>query len=159
MVVFNDIQSESSASLANRVWNVRQVTEINRVEKTASQTTRVLMADDSKVIRQRLKLLIKDSNNVELVGEAEDARTAVRLWQSTRPDVVVLDLRMPGGGGIHALREIKKQSPETLVIILTNYPYAAYRKRCTELGADYFLDKSLEFAKVKDILSKANPNP
>jgi len=53
--------------------------------------------------------------------------------------------------GINVLRKIKKQSPETVVVILTNYPYAAYRKHCTELGADFFFDKSTEFEKIKSI--------
>ena len=121
-------------------------------ENPRQYTKRVLIVDDSEVIRQRLRSLISDTENVELAGEAEDTQSAIDLWQSTNPDIVILDLRMPGGGGINVLREIKKQSPETMVVILTNYPYIAYRKRCIELGADYFFDKSLEFGKVKDIV-------
>ncbi|RLC56229.1 MAG: response regulator [Chloroflexi bacterium] len=121
-------------------------------ENFPQHTKRVLVADDSEVIRQRLKSLISDIEVVELVGEAEDTQSAIQLWQSTKPDIVILDLRMPGGGGTKVLREIKIQSPETVVIILTNYPYMAYHKKCTELGADYFFDKALEFDKVKDIL-------
>ena len=120
-------------------------------ENSRQYTKRVLIVDDSKVIRERLSSLISDTVGVELAGEAEDTQSAIHLWQSTKPDMVILDLRIPGGGGINVLSRIKKQSPETVVVILTNYPYVAYRKRCAELGADFFFDKSTEFEKVKSI--------
>ena len=112
---------------------------------------RVLIADDSAVIQQRLCSLIAEMNGLEVVGVAQDAQEAIQQHKALRPDIVILDIRMPGGGGISALEAIKKHSPETTVVVLTNYPYVAYRKRCAELGVDYFFDKSTEFEKVKSI--------
>ena len=123
----------------------------NSNQNTERVLKRILIVDDSEVIRQRLSSLISDTEGVELIGEAVDTQSAIRLWQSTNPDIVILDLRIPGDGGISVLRELKRQSPETVVAVLTNYPYVAYRKRCAELGANFFFDKSTEFEKVKTI--------
>jgi len=112
---------------------------------------RVLIADDSAVIQQRLCSLIADMNGLEVAGIAQDAQEAIQQHEALRPDIVILDIRMPRGGGLRALEAIKKLSPETKVVVLTNYPYVAYRKRCAELGVDYFFDKSTEFEKVKSI--------
>ena len=123
----------------------------NSNKNTECVLKRVLIVDDSEVIRQRLVSLISDIEGVELAGEAVDVQSAIRQWQSIKPDIVILDLRMPDGGGINVLREIKKQSHETVVAVLTNYPLVAYRKRCAEFGADFFFDKATEFEKVKTI--------
>jgi len=61
---------------------------------------------------------------------------------------------MPGGSGIDVLEQIKKESGDIVVIMLTNHPLAPLRKRCMELGADYFFDKSTEFDKVSDVLKQ-----
>lgn len=71
-----------------------------------------------------------------------------------KTDVVILDIRMPGRNGLDVLRDIKEGSPESKVIILTNYPYPQYRRRCMEEGADFFFDKSSEFEKVTEVLEK-----
>jgi len=67
---------------------------------------------------------------------------------------VILDIRMPGGSGIDVLEDIKKINAAPIVIILTNYPYPQYRKKCMAAGADYFFDKSSEFEKVTEVLKK-----
>ena len=108
--------------------------------------------DDSGVIRSRLQSLVSDVGGVTIIGMAADAQQALQLFQSAQPDLVILDLRMPEGSGLGVLQEIKKRSPATQVAILTNYPYAAYRKRCAEFGADFFFDKATEFEKIKAIL-------
>lgn len=113
---------------------------------------RILIVDDSEVIRSRLHSLFSGVRGVNIVGMAADARQALDLLEFSNPDTVILDLRLPEGGGLSVLQEIKKRLPATRVAILTNYPYAAYRKRCTELGADYFFDKATEFEKVKTIV-------
>ena len=68
-----------------------------------------------------------------------------------QPDAVILDIRMPGGSGIDVLKKIKKNYPSTLVIMFTNYPTAQYRKRCLDLGTDFFFDKSTEFDKIPNL--------
>ena len=75
------------------------------------------------------------------------------------PDAVILDIRLPRKSGIEVLRDIKKDKPSPVVIILTNYPYPQYQKECTEAGADYFLNKSTEFNKIADVLKNLTKNP
>jgi PAS domain S-box-containing protein len=108
---------------------------------------KVLVADDSQPIRRRLVERLLRLPDVT-VTEAEDTTDALRRIESFKPDVAVLDVRMPGGGGIKALDEIKAAHPGITVIIMTNYPYAQYRRKCLESGADFFFDKSTEFEQV-----------
>ena len=113
---------------------------------------RILIVDDSPVVRERLAALLAELEGVEVVGQAQDVVGAVAAILALRPDVVTLDIRMPGGNGIEALAEVKKVQPAPIVIMLTNYPYPQYRKKCLDAGADYFLDKSTEFEQVAQIL-------
>lgn len=113
---------------------------------------KVLIADDSTLVRERLVALISELETVELVGQAGNAREALRVIQRLRPDVVILDIRMPGGSGIQVLEAIKTSTAAPVVIMLTAFPYPQYRKKCLELGADYFLDKTTEFDHVAKVL-------
>jgi DNA-binding NarL/FixJ family response regulator len=113
---------------------------------------RVLIADDSVVVRERLAEMVSELKGVELVGKAEDAIEARSLAEKLRPDVAILDVRMPGGSGVDVLHDIKRQNPRTKVIMLTAYPHPEVRNKCVQGGADYFLETSTEFARVLAIL-------
>lgn len=91
-------------------------------------------------------------DGIEMVWQAEDAAQAILAFRQLRPEVAILDIQMPAGSGIDVLAHIKKESPLTTVIILTNYPLPLFRKRCLKAGADYFFDKSTEFEKVIEVL-------
>jgi len=108
---------------------------------------KVLVADDSQPIRDRLVERLLRIDGVQ-IAVAEDTAAALRQIETFQPDVSILDVRMPGGGGIKALGEIKTHHPETTVMIMTNYPYAQYRRKCLDAGADFFFDKSTEFEKL-----------
>ena len=128
---------------------------------------KIVIIDDSRIIRERLSGMLTEIGTVEVVGTAESAASGIEMIRTIKPDFVILDIRMPGGSGIQALAEIKQLQPALKVAVLTNYPYPAYSKRCYELGADYFFDKSSEFEMVKTTLSlyssvmdeKAQPAP
>jgi len=113
---------------------------------------RILIADDSTVVRDRLVTLLTDVNGIEVVGQAKDATEARSLAAELRPDVAILDVRMPKGSGADVVRDIKKLDPTPKVIVLTNYPHPENRKKCIDRGADYFFDKSTEFKKVVSVL-------
>lgn len=113
---------------------------------------RVLIADDSNEFRERLKSLIGQLGAIEIVGEAGDVGEAIEQVKSLSPDVVILDIRMPGGNGIDVLRQIRTERYSPLVIMLTSYPRAQYKKRCLEAGADFFFDKAEDFEKVVEVL-------
>jgi len=121
--------------------------------KRSDGTLRVLVVDDSSVIRERLAAMLTEIEGVDLVGMGCDGREGLELVARFEPDVVVLDIRMPHHSGIELLRKIKQLlDPAPKVMILTNYPYPAYRTRCMDLGADYFFDKSTEFDSVTEVL-------
>jgi DNA-binding NarL/FixJ family response regulator len=113
---------------------------------------KVLVADDSELYRQQLISDLSDIPGIEVIGQAGNGKEAVNLIRSIEPDVVILDIRMPGGNGIDVLRNIKKHRGLPVVIMLTNYPYPQYRKKSIEAGADFFFDKSGEFEKVFETL-------
>jgi DNA-binding NarL/FixJ family response regulator len=123
---------------------------LERIMTTPTRDKRVLVVDDSTVIRERLNGILEDLAGVTVVGEAEDGREALTMVENLRPDVVILDIRMSGGSGIEALERIKSLEPAPVVAILTNYPYSQYRDRCAALGADFFFDKSTEFARIAE---------
>ena len=117
---------------------------------------KVLIVDDSLIILARLVDELSTVEGVEVVGLARDIREAKESFEELRPDAVILDIRMPGGSGIDVLRHIKEQSPQTIVIMLTNFAEEQYRKSCEKAGADYFLDKSNEFNTISNLLTNLN---
>ena len=115
---------------------------------------KVFVVDDSPLVRERLVSLLSEVEGVDVVGSADSADEGIKGISSSKPDVAVLDIRMPAGNGITVLERIKQQVSPPTVIMLTNYPYPQYRKKCMEAGADYFFDKSGEFQKVTDVLER-----
>ncbi|HDZ59008.1 MAG TPA: response regulator transcription factor, partial [Ignavibacteriales bacterium] len=102
----------------------------------------VVIADDSPLVRERLGNMLSEDPNINIVGLARDSLEALSFVEYKKPDAVVLDIRMPGANGIEVLKKIKKMSPSTVVIILTNYPGSQYKTMCYKSGVDYFFDKS-----------------
>jgi DNA-binding NarL/FixJ family response regulator len=115
---------------------------------------KVFISDDSATVRERLVTMALDLPEIAVVGQAEDVSGTLDAIRQTRPDVVILDIRMPRGNGIEVLREVKKMTPAPKVIMLTNFAYAQYRRKCEEAGADFFLDKSTEFDKLPQALEQ-----
>jgi DNA-binding NarL/FixJ family response regulator len=114
---------------------------------------RVYVVDDSPLVRERLVSLLSEVAGVEVVGSADNAEDGMAVIAMKQPDVAILDLRMPSGSGISVLEEIKRPEESPMVIMLTNYPYPQYRKKCMDAGADFFFDKSSEFHMVTEILA------
>ena len=112
----------------------------------------VLIVDDSDIIRSRLQSLVRELQRDITLCMASDVRQAMQSLHSQRPDMVILDLCLPDGSGLDVLQEIKARFPGIAVAILTHYADTAYRVRCAELGADYFLDKATEFEVIREIL-------
>jgi len=119
-----------------------------RVQSPVMDKLRVFICDDSASVRERLVTMALDLPEVDIVGQAEDAPGSVDAIRQAQPDVVILDIRMPGGSGIDVLRRLKKTAPAPAVIMLTNFSYEQYRTKCEAAGADFFLDKSTEFDQI-----------
>ena len=83
--------------------------------------TAVFIVDDSPIVRNRLVSTLSELPNVEVVGQAETAFEAINSIRKLQPAVVVLDISMPGGSGMHVLETIKKERPGLTVIMLTNF--------------------------------------
>ena len=113
---------------------------------------RVLIADDSAVIVARLVAMLADVDGIEMVGHAGTVSDASQAVRTLTPDVVILDVQMPGGSGIDVLESMKRDRVTPIVIVLTNYPYPQYRKKCLQHGARFFMDKSVEFEQVGAVL-------
>lgn len=115
---------------------------------------KVFIVDDSACVLERLVTLLSELAEIEVIGQAKDASEAEKSILKLKPDVVVLDIRLPGGNGIGVLESIKKYKPAPVVIMFTNYPYPQYRQKCLAVGADFFFEKSTEFEKVSEVLKK-----
>jgi DNA-binding NarL/FixJ family response regulator len=113
---------------------------------------KVFIADDSARLREQLLGMLSELNGIEIIGQAQDAAEALQAICKLKPDVVTLDIQMIGGSGIEVLKQIKQAALTPVVIMLTNRTSLPYRKRCLEAGADFFLDKSTEFGKVREII-------
>ncbi len=115
---------------------------------------RVLIADDSDILVERLVAALRKVSGVEVVGRAWTGAGAVETMWRLKPDVVILDLCMPGGSGIEVLEGLKTDQLNPLVIVLSNYGQSQYRKKCLATGASFFFDKSTEFEKVGEVLRR-----
>ncbi|MBO3101510.1 response regulator transcription factor [Cellulomonas fengjieae] len=103
--------------------------------------TRVLLVDDQALIRMGFRLLLSSTDDLEVVGEAQDGQAAVEQVAALRPDVVLMDVRMPGVNGIDATRRIVETHPETRVLVLTTFDLDEYAFAALRAGASGFLLK------------------
>jgi len=115
---------------------------------------RVLIADDSIPVRERLVGIISEVDDVNVVGQAENTIETMVLTKELNPDLIVLDIRMPGGTGMDIIDKIKKFNPKIIIIILTNYHFPEYKQKCLKEGADYFFSKSGEYERTIEIIEE-----
>lgn len=117
-------------------------------DNSKGKKMRLLIADDSEILRSRLIEMLNHIPGIEIVGEVENGVDAVVFADRLKPDVIILDIRMPDADGILALESIRRSNSISKIIILTNYPYPQYKQKCLEAGADYFFSKSEEIDKM-----------
>ena len=110
----------------------------------------VVVVDDSRILRERVVSLISELPGINVVGKAGNSIEAMKLVRKASPDLVIVDIGMPGENGFEVLKKIKKKKPETKVIIFTNYTDDQYKSESLKAGADYFFNKSDD---VEDLLS------
>jgi DNA-binding NarL/FixJ family response regulator len=102
---------------------------------------RIVIAEDHTILREGLKSLLRADPDFDIVGEAEDGRDAIRCAQTLSPDLVLMDLSMPRMNGLDALKEIRKQSPEVKIIVLTVHKTEEYVLTTLQAGADGYVLK------------------
>jgi DNA-binding NarL/FixJ family response regulator len=104
---------------------------------------RVLIADDQTLVRDGFRMILDAQDDIEVVGEAADGLEAVARSRELRPDIVLMDIRMPGRDGLEATRELLRESPETHVLILTTFDLNEYVYEAMKAGASGFLLKDV----------------
>ncbi|MCJ7619087.1 MAG: response regulator transcription factor [Anaerolineae bacterium] len=103
--------------------------------------TMVLLAEDHTIVRKGLRSLLETQAGIEVIGEAGDGREAIRQVEQQRPDIVLMDITMPGLNGLEATRQIKKRFPEVKVLILTVHSDEEYVREILRAGASGYLVK------------------
>lgn len=126
---------------------------VRDMENATAPNCSVFLAEDTPAIRSRLTQMLKKIDGVRIAGEADSPSSAIEGILRTSPHIVVLDIHLIGGTGLDVLRKLKPSHPEIVFIVLTNHTAPQYRNAYMSNGASYFLDKSNEFEKVRDLIS------
>lgn len=113
----------------------------------------VLIVDDSKELRIRLQRIISNIKDIDKVYEAASTQSSIDIIRTTPLDIVILDISIPGKGGFYVLKQIKKEKPEIMVFMFTNYPFVGFKKMSKVMGADYFYYKP-DFKEMISVLKR-----
>ncbi len=114
----------------------------------SNKQIRLLLADDHAVVRTGTRQLLERQPDFDIVGEASDGEEAIRLAHELRPDVVLMDVRMPKLSGVEATRRIKEELPDIRVLVLTAHDEDAYVFGLLQAGANGYLLKTAEFEEL-----------
>lgn len=109
---------------------------------------KVAIADDSDLLRDRVRTALSLIKNIEIVGEARNGLEALKLLAEKDPDYLIMDISMPKMNGISVLKRSRELDTRCKICIMTNYPFKSYREKCFAEGARYFIDKNLDFEKM-----------
>ena len=101
----------------------------------------VLLTDDHELVRTGIRRLLEDSKQVSIVGEADCGEKSIQLAQQHQPDVILMDVNMPGIGGVEACRRILQRNPKQKIIVLSVHNEQTFPKRLLEIGARGYLTK------------------
>jgi len=120
---------------------------------------RVLLADDSDLILERLQQMLSPDPRVEIVGTFKNGKETLAALRILKPDLAIVDIKMPGLSGLEVLHEIRKEGSKVKFIILTFYSSDNYRKLAISSGADYFFSKVDDFEKIPGIINDLLDGP
>jgi two-component system invasion response regulator UvrY len=102
---------------------------------------KVIVADDHGMVRAGVRRLLEDAPDIEVIGEADSGEQAMQMYLSQRPDLLIMDLSMPGIGGLEAVRRILKQEPAARILILSMHEDVVYPTRVMQAGAKGYITK------------------
>ena len=117
---------------------------------------KILIADDHLIIRQGLRLILETETDFELIGEASDGAEALSLCKKLKPDVVLMDLRMPNMDGLTAIEKLRVEQPEIAVVILTTFNEDELMLRGLQAGAHGYLLKDTDRSTLFDTIRAAS---
>ena len=113
---------------------------------------KVLITDDHAIVREGLKAILSVQPDVEVVGEAVDGEESIRKAKELQPDIILMDITMPGMNGLEATRQIRKQNPEMKIVVLTMHEEDDYFYRILEAGASGYFIKGGSFTELLSAL-------
>lgn len=113
----------------------------------------VLIVDDNIFFIGRVLGLLEEACHLKKIAVAHDYNEAIAALENENPDIVLLDINLPGKNGIEILREIRRRNKNYLIIMISNHDNEYYREQCKRLGAEHFLDKSNDFALLPLIIN------
>ncbi|HXX62385.1 MAG TPA: response regulator transcription factor [Bacteroidota bacterium] len=116
--------------------------------------TRVLIVDDHPIVRQGLRLVLDKSGEVEIVEEASDGDEAIEKARAAKPDLMLLDISMPGKSGLEVLKVLQAEMPQVRILILSTFPEKQYAVRCFANGAWGYLTKKSAPEELLDAIRK-----
>ena len=117
----------------------------------------VVIVDDSAHIREKVGELIASIDTCHVSGTADNGKAALELIDAVKPDIVILDIRMPEMSGLDVLEQLQNLLTDICFIVFSNHNESAYASRCEQLGADYCLDKNKDFDSLRQILEAPLP--
>lgn len=117
---------------------------------------RVLVVDDQDLVRSGICRLLEDSGRVDIVGEAPSGEDAIRLAKEKEPDVILMDINMPGIGGLEATQKILQRQPDIQIVALTTYDGDPYTSRLLKMGASGYLTKGAHADEMIRAILKVN---
>ena len=116
----------------------------------------VLLTDDHELVRTGIRRLLEDTGQVEIVGEADCGEASLKLAQSLKPDVILMDVNMPGIGGVETCRRILQRNPKQKIIVLTVHNERTFPKRLLEIGAKGYLTKECGVDEMVKAIKQVN---
>ncbi|HVA54922.1 MAG TPA: UvrY/SirA/GacA family response regulator transcription factor [Gammaproteobacteria bacterium] len=117
---------------------------------------RVLLVDDHKLIRTGIRLILEDTPDVRVIGEAVSGETAIALSRELKPDVVLMDVSMPGIGGLEATRKLLTTQPDVKVIVVSVHATEPFPMRLMEAGAQGYLTKDCAAGEIIEAIRKVD---
>ncbi len=121
-----------------------------------SSMINVLLTDDHALVRSGIRRLLEDSQQVTIVGEAECGEDSIRMVQELNPDVILMDVNMPGIGGVETCRRILQRDPKQKIIVLTVHSEQTFPKRMLEIGAKGYLTKECGTDEMIEAIKQVN---
>ena len=115
---------------------------------------KVLIADDSELILDALQEMLSCFGQAEIVASCHNGTDTLNAIQALKPDLAIVDLKMPGLTGLEVLSEISKENKTTIFIIFTFFSSDYYRQLAIEAGADYFFSKEDDFGKIAEVVEE-----
>jgi DNA-binding NarL/FixJ family response regulator len=125
------------------------------LQVNSPMSTRIIIADDHKIMRDGLRSLLGKQKGMEIIGEAEDGRQAVKLALELKPDIIIMDISMPELNGIDAIGEIASKAPEVKSLALSMYKDKRFISRALKEGASGYILKDCTFEELNEAIKTA----